>query len=190
MTTMRTARQHDAVPTGAAGGPRSRRAVGRAPHLRPFRTPVRGHAFAAPPPGVTGPGVGQPARLVREPANPADPLAVAVWLDGQPQPPWRIGYLDRGVAARLAPRLDAGLDVTARLDGWVAEPDGRWRRPVVLLLPEPTDAGQVDEEGALRGQRGEGGAPGCSRDGGPGARPRTGSRVWGRPPGVARRVVG
>jgi hypothetical protein len=76
------------------------------------------------------------ARLTREPHNPADPLAVAVWLDGGEQRPWRIGYLDRGVAARVAPRMDAGLTLDARVDGWIAEPDGRWRRPVVLLLPE------------------------------------------------------
>jgi hypothetical protein len=106
------------------------------PALRPFRTPVRGHAYAAAPPDSSAPQPGTRARLAREPANPADPLAVAVWVAGGKDRAWRIGYLDRGVAARVAPRIDDGLVVDARLDGWVAEPDGRWRRPVVLLLPQ------------------------------------------------------
>jgi hypothetical protein len=111
--------------------------AGRRPDvaLRPFRTPVRGHAFAARPPGVQAPHPGQVARLEREPDNPADRLAVAVWAEHDGAW-WRVGYLDRGVAARIAPRLDRGLRVDARVDGWVAEPRGRWRRPVVLLLPD------------------------------------------------------
>ena len=100
---------------------------------------MRGHAFAAPPPGAPTPRPGARARLAREPGNPADPLAVAVWLEGNANPPWRIGYLDRGVAARVAPRIDEGLALDARIDGWVTEPDGRWRRPIVLLLPRSDD---------------------------------------------------
>jgi len=107
--------------------------------LRPFRTPVRGHAFAAAPPGAPTPGPGARARLAREPGNPADPLAVAVWLEGSSNHPWRIGYLDRGVAARVAPRIDDGLALDARIDGWVTEARGRWRRPIVLLLPRSDD---------------------------------------------------
>lgn len=107
--------------------------------LRPFRTPVRGHAFAAPPSGAATPRLGARARLAREPCNPADPLAVAVWLEGSSDHPWRIGYLDRAVAARVAPRIDDGLALDARIDGWVTEPDGRWRRPIVLLLPRSHD---------------------------------------------------
>jgi hypothetical protein len=108
--------------------------------IRAFRTPVRGYAFAAPPPGGERPAPGLPAELAREPDNPADPLAVAVWASPSDGARWRIGYLDRGVAARVAPRLDAGSRVRAQLDGWSEEPEGRWRRPLLLLLPDDDDA--------------------------------------------------
>jgi hypothetical protein len=111
---------------------------------RPFRTVVRGHAFAAAPPGADALDPGLSARAVREPDNPADPLAVAIWA--QPgegaAAAWRIGYLDRVVAARLAPRLDAGVRVEVEVEGLVPEPDGRWQRPVVRLrLEEPARSG-------------------------------------------------
>lgn len=135
--------------------------------LRAFRTPVRGHAFAARPPGAPAPHPGQVVQLRREPDNPADPLAVGVWTDA-----WRIGYLDRQVAARLAPRLDAGLRVEARVDGWVAEPGGRWRRPMVRLQP-----GTADTPTPLESPRR--------------VRPRPADvpGLWGRPPGVRVRPV-
>lgn len=102
----------------------------------PFLTPVRGHAFASPPPDAAAPvRHGAAARLRREPDNPADPLAVAVWAAGADGGAWRIGYLERAVAARVAPRLDAGVEVAATLAGWWDEPRGRWRRPVVALQP-------------------------------------------------------
>jgi hypothetical protein len=144
--------------------------------LRPFRTPVRGHAFAARPPGVEAPHPGQVARLDREPDNPADHLAVAVWADHD-DGWWRVGYLDRGVAARVAPRLDRGLRVDARIDGWVAEPRGRWRRPLVLLLPD----------GAAPFAPGERAPDRRSTDLAAEERPST--RLWGRPPGVSVRPV-
>jgi hypothetical protein len=160
-------------PTDAASGAADPTGGHEGVVLRPFRTPVRGHAFAARPPGSSAPEAGQGARLVREPDNPADPLAVAVWTE-QDGCWWRVGYLDRGVAARVTPRLDGGARIEARLDGWVAEPCGRWRRPVVLLLPRlgrrPRDAappGQVD----LAAEDGRSG------------------RLWGRPPGVVVRPV-
>jgi hypothetical protein len=127
----------------------------------PFLTPVRGHVFAAAPPGAAARvGHGAPASLAREPGNPADPLAVAVWAtDGGAA--WRVGYLERAVAARVAPRLDAGLPVTATLAGWWDEPEGRWRRPVVALQPER--------------------APRVGASGAPG--------VWGRPPASVVRTL-
>jgi hypothetical protein len=141
--------------------------------LRPFRTPVRGHAFAARPPGAAAPQAGQGARLVREPDNPADPLAVAVWAeDGGAW--WRLGYLDRGVAARVSPRLDAGHTIEARLDGWVAEPCGRWRRPVVLVLPR---LGRAERRA------------GPTRPVELVAEDDASGRLWGRPPGVVVRPV-
>jgi hypothetical protein len=99
-----------------------------------FHTPVRGSAFAAiPPPTDARVSQGAEVALIREPSNPADPMAVAVWLLESGTPRWRIGYLDRTVAVRIAPRLDAGVSVRASIDGWVAEPDGRWRRPLLLI---------------------------------------------------------
>ena len=110
------------------------------PSLPDFHTPVRGYAFAAVPPprrAVLEPGT--PVLLLREPDNPADPLAVGVWLLEGGRPRWRLGYLDRTVASRIAPRLDAGDEVDATLDGWVEEPDGRWRRPLLHLRLRPAD---------------------------------------------------
>jgi hypothetical protein len=102
--------------------------------LPAFHTPVRGYAFAAvPPPRTAVLEPGTPVALIREPDNPADPLAVGVWLLEAGEPRWRLGYLDRTVASRIAPRLDAGTELEATLDGWVEEPDGRWRRPLLHL---------------------------------------------------------
>lgn len=161
------------------------------PALPAFRTPVRGHAFAARHPEHQPPHPGQPARLVAEPGNPADPHAIAIWV-GDERAEWRIGYLDRGVAARVAPRLREGLRVSARIDGWTAEPDGRWHRPVVLLRPEARqDTLEVPLREALARSRAERrreqGVDHPASEGRPRER---GGRVWGRPPGVTRRTLG
>lgn len=156
-----------------SGGARRRIAQG----LRTFQTPVRGHAFAAAPGGGSPPEAGARARLAREPSNPADPLAVAVWVESSRDLPWRIGYLDRGVAARVAPRLDAGLRVDARVEGWIAEPQGRWHRPLVRLVP---DAAASREEVASDGD---------GRTQGSGTPVADRAPLWGRPPGVARRSL-
>ncbi len=101
------------------------------PPLRPFHTPVRGHVFAHRPPSGA-PLERTPLTLRAEPDNPADPYAVAVWADGGGEP-WRVGYLERAVAARLAPYAGTALEVT--FAGWWEEPEGRWRRPVVQIGP-------------------------------------------------------
>ena len=108
-----------------------------------FLTPVRGHRFAARPPGARDPRRGVTVDLRREPDNPADPLAVAVWLDAG-GPPWRLGYLERAVAARIGPRLDAGVRLSSRLAGWWDAPSGDWRRPVVAIEPQRVDAQTVE----------------------------------------------
>ncbi len=114
------------------------------PSLPAFHTPVRGYAFAAvPPPATAVLDPGTPVILLREPENPADALAVGVWLTESGRPRWRLGYLDRTVASRIAPRLDAGAQVEAVLAGWVDEPDGRWQRPLLhlrLAVEEPVAA--------------------------------------------------
>ncbi len=144
-------------------------------HIRPFRTIIRGHAFASTPPDTDSVAVGTAVRLVREPANPADALAIAVWAASETQ--WRLGYLDRSVAAWLAPKLDAGVDISGTCTGWVAEPNGRWQRPVVLLRrsDEPRDA-RHDLHVSHRRE-----PSWAAEDGRP--------YLWGRLPGVTRRSV-
>jgi hypothetical protein len=119
------------------------------PSLPAFHTPVRGYAFAAvPPPSTAVLEPGTRVALLREPENTADRYAVGVWLLEGGRPRWRLGYLDRTVAARIAPRLDDGAEVDAVLDGWVEEPGGRWRRPLLHLRPAlvPDLAGEARPE--------------------------------------------
>jgi hypothetical protein len=148
-----------------SGAPRLRRTP--PPDVLDFRTPVRGHAFAARPPGGVGVAPGGPVRLVREPDNPRDPLAVAVW--SAVGAPWRLGYLDRAVAARLAPRLDDGQRFAVELDGWIDAPGSAWRRPLLRIAssatPDLTTSSRVPEDNV----------------------PREG--LAARPPGVRRRVI-
>ena len=133
------------------------------PPGRAFRTPLRGHAFAGPAPADSL-VAGRVVTLAREPGNPADPHAVSVWVTDDDGQAWRIGYLDRTVAARLAPRLDVGAHATAELDGWIEEPGGRWERPLIRI-EFAGSATPAEEERSVR------------------------AAVWGRPPGVRRRVV-
>jgi len=118
------------------------------PSLPAFHTPIRGYAFAAvPPPRTAVLEAGTEVMLLREPENPADALAVAVWLLENGRPRWRMGYLDRTVASRIAPRLDDGMVLDAVLDGWVEEPDGRWRRPLLHLRPVPAPDLAAEQRG-------------------------------------------
>ena len=114
--------------------------------LRPFHTPVRGHAFAHRPLG--GAPLPQSRLVLRpEPDNPADPHAVAVWAEGAGAP-WRVGYLERAVAARLAPLGDPGV-LVVDFAGWWEEPEGRWRRPVVWIAAAAA-AVPAGQRGGLR----------------------------------------
>jgi hypothetical protein len=120
-----------------------------------FHTPIRGYAFAAVPPPTDAAVVeGAPVILLREPENPADRLAIGVWLTHAGRPRWRLGYLDRTVAARIAPRMDAGARVEGAIDGWVEEPQGRWRRPLLHLrieaAPRADGDAVVSEQSARR----------------------------------------
>ncbi len=123
------------------------------PSLPDFHTPVRGYAFAAvPPPRAAVLDAGTPVALIREPDNPADAFAVGVWLLEAGEPRWRLGYLDRTVSSRVAPRIDAGVTVEAVLDGWVEEPDGRWRRPLLHLRSSVEQHGETVSRRSLRRQ--------------------------------------
>lgn len=151
-----------------------------APVTRPFRTPVRGHAFAARTPGAADPAPGQLARLVREPGNPADPYAVSVWV-ADATGRWRLGYLDRGVAARIAPRLDGGMRIAAQVEGWTPEPEGRWHRPLLVILPDAGDTSPRTQPNTASPSRED---PSTAPQ-----RPAHEAGLWGRPPGVSRRIV-
>jgi hypothetical protein len=137
-----------------------------------FHTPIRGYAFAAVPPPTDAAIVeGAPVLLLREPDNPADPLAVGVWLVHADRPRWRLGYLDRTVAARVSPRMDAGARIAGTIDGWVEEPQGRWRRPLLHLRLEAVERTRTDDAVVASEERGS-------------------RRSLGRmPPGVTRRRV-
>jgi hypothetical protein len=145
-----------------------------------FRTPVRGHAFAAAPTGQPALTDGAPLALIREPNNPRDGLAIAVWTvraaDGS-NTPWRIGYLDQLVAARLAPFLDDGGSIDATFDGWVTEPLGRWQRPLIRLQIDTAGArGDLDGELTVEADPDRYMAPGRLSQLGPGVRRRRISR--------------
>lgn len=111
-----------------------------------FRTPVRGYRFAARPPGADHPQPGQGILLHHERGHPVDEWAVAIWTRSQDGTPWRIGYLDRSVASRIGPRVQQGRRITGEVVGWMTEPDGRWRRPVIEVdrsdIDDPRDPGQ------------------------------------------------
>lgn len=102
-----------------------------------FRTPVRGYRFAARPPGADHPGRGQGVLLHHEHGHPMDEWAVAIWTRSAQGIPWRIGYLERSVAARVGPRIRSGTRVIGTVVGWMTEPGGRWRRPVIEVDATP-----------------------------------------------------
>lgn len=56
---------------------------------------------------------GQVAHLVREPDNEHDPHAVAVHALGRDGQRLKVGYVNKGLARRLAKRLDAGEELSA-----------------------------------------------------------------------------
>lgn len=75
---------------------------------------------------------GNALRLVREPNNPYDTNAVAVYdAEGQTQ----VGYLPREHAERIAKRLDAGEELRC-LSMWETL-DGRWRVALRALILTP-----------------------------------------------------
>lgn len=150
-----------------------------------FRTPVRGHAWAVPPVHAAPVGPSVDVELRREPRNPSDPWAVAVWALPPAGGPWRIGYLDRTVAVRVGPRLDAGEHLEVVVEGWLPEPAGRWSRPLLRLTVTPADRSgsrrSVDRSESTLDDRRE---PVRRGEVAP-----AGAGLAERPPGVRRRIV-
>lgn len=77
---------------------------------------------------------GQRALLVREPDNKHDPNAVAVHALNKSGEPVKVGYVNKGLARRLAKRLDAGDAVAA----WFmrGDPPGRDDAGVAVVLTD------------------------------------------------------
>lgn len=69
---------------------------------------VRGVAYYEDGMAAADPKPGEPVTLQREPNNQFDKNAIAVVSHGQ-----RIGYINKGMAARMAKRMDAGEDLAA-----------------------------------------------------------------------------
>lgn len=87
---------------------------------------------------------GQVLRVVREPTNAYDTNAIAVWVFQQ-----QLGHLPRGLAAELAPFMDAGMPVKVHKSR-----DPRFGAAgVVVVTWETPDAG-------IASQAAQGGEPG------------------------------
>lgn len=82
---------------------------------------------------------GSAVTLVREPENPHDPNAIAVYIDGPKLlgifggGKMQIGYIREGTAKSLARRLDAGKAVTGKVTSMYAPPDFEHPRVSVEL---------------------------------------------------------
>lgn len=118
-----------------------------------FYTKVAGVTFEGRQALVAQVRPGEALRLVREPANPHDPHAVAVCREGGE----RLGYVSAALAARLAPSMDAGARYTAT----AAQRTGGGDRPFGLNIyiqredPAPADTpvwkgwAELDERAVL-----------------------------------------
>lgn len=73
---------------------------------------------------------GEPLRLVREPFNPADPMAVAVYFRNE-----KLGYLPRSRNRAIAGLLDRGTELQGRIERLQpgADPRRRVRIGVAML---------------------------------------------------------
>lgn len=85
-----------------------------------FPTKVMGVSFEGRQDRVAGLVPGLKLELKRQPDNPADPNAVAVWYGG-----WQIGYLRKQIAKHLAPLIDGGATYTAGIEHVTGGKDGK-----------------------------------------------------------------
>ncbi len=75
-----------------------------------FNTKVAGVSFEGRQDVVAGVQAGAPLDLRRDPANRYDPNAIGVWFGSL-----QLGFLNRGIAKRVAPNIDAGDRYTAEV---------------------------------------------------------------------------
>jgi hypothetical protein len=85
-----------------------------------------------------------PLKPVREPTNPADPNAIAIYYGDK-----KLGFVPRGLAAELAPLMDAGVTVIME-----RKADKRFGLCRVAYIP-PQGVPNADEQSA--------GAPGIAQ---------------------------
>jgi hypothetical protein len=83
--------------------------------------------------------------LKREPKNPADPNAVAIFWGG-----YKLGWVPRGLAAEIAPFMDSGVSVICRKAAGVAGFKGVVRGVLELayIPPEPKEVSHDNESDA------------------------------------------
>ena len=118
-----------------------------------FSTKVVGVSFEGRQSRVGTVRPGDAVELVRDPANPVDPLAIAVHFGVL-----RLGYLRRQIAARIAPKIDGGESYRARISDVTGGGAGK-HFGINLLVerlrtsPSPTivtSIGDVDSEAIRR----------------------------------------
>ncbi len=89
---------------------------------------------------------GAPLILARDPADKHDPNAIMVIITMPPAKKIKIGYLPLGLAAELAPLMDAGLNIIAR-----KAPNPLYGVcQVAYIPPPPTEAAPAAESVELK----------------------------------------
>lgn len=88
---------------------------------------------------------GTPLELRREPNNPADVNAIAVYWGG-----YKLGWMPRGLAAETAPIMDAGVKIIARKAAGVAGFKGATRGTIEMayIPPQQEEVPNVNEPSA------------------------------------------
>ena len=76
-----------------------------------FYTKLAGVSFEGRQDAIRGLTVGEALEIVRQPGNPFDPNAVAVFWGTL-----QIGFLNKGIARHIAPQMDAGFRYRARVE--------------------------------------------------------------------------
>lgn len=67
---------------------------------------------------LVGLPTGQELSLERDPENPYDPNAVKVNYETEDGPVW-LGFVEKAIAAEIAPLLDRDCTATCRIIGWL-----------------------------------------------------------------------
>ncbi|HTU81728.1 MAG TPA: DEAD/DEAH box helicase, partial [Candidatus Acidoferrales bacterium] len=115
-----------------------------------FHTKIVGVSFEGRQDVVAGLRVGAELQLVRQPDNPHDPNAIAVFYGNL-----QVGFLHRAMAAHLAPAIDAGARYRARIEhltGGPAAESAQARHRGVNVAMERDTAAAVDRESRHAGE--------------------------------------